>query len=185
MLHFVIGPPKSGKSEYAEQLINRYSTPTIYIGTLPSSLYEEEIRIHQERRPPTWSLLELTGNPQTDINAAEAALRDFQNVLIDGITCYLLRLMTIFKISMDAFRGHFISLVDQAAQKIGEVIIVDPPVPPLPYSLEQIVLRDMHNTVARRAYVTTFVNSGLIKQISRSELIRIDRGGRLKGIYHA
>ncbi len=61
----ITGPSRSGKSRWAEYLVENHPQVT-YVATLqdnPSDLsLSERIRIHRQRRPPEWNLIETTSN---------------------------------------------------------------------------------------------------------------------------
>lgn len=60
MVTLVLGGARSGKSEVAERLASRVGQKLIYLA--PGQAFDEEmaerIRLHQERRPATWGLIE-------------------------------------------------------------------------------------------------------------------------------
>lgn len=62
-LSLVIGPARSGKSEWAESLANLTQKSVIYIATSfldPDDLeWQNRVKKHQERRPPHWKTLEI------------------------------------------------------------------------------------------------------------------------------
>ncbi|MEN9217007.1 MAG: bifunctional adenosylcobinamide kinase/adenosylcobinamide-phosphate guanylyltransferase [Gloeomargarita sp. HHBFW_bins_162] len=61
-LTLITGPSRSGKSRWAEYLTRHFSTPVIYVATgIPNpedAEWQERIRQHQQRRPPSWQTLE-------------------------------------------------------------------------------------------------------------------------------
>ena len=63
-LVLVTGPSRGGKSQWAEHLVSFCSEVT-YVATSPSfpedESWQERLRLHRERRPPTWTLLECDG----------------------------------------------------------------------------------------------------------------------------
>lgn len=60
----VTGAARSGKSEWAETLAHQTSLPVIYIATAyvnpDDPQWQQRINIHRQRRPPSWSTLEVT-----------------------------------------------------------------------------------------------------------------------------
>jgi adenosyl cobinamide kinase/adenosyl cobinamide phosphate guanylyltransferase len=126
MLHLVFGAPKSGKSEYAEKLVAGYRGATVYVGTLPQNAYYSEIiQKHQQRRPPAWGLIELIGEPRTDLDLLTTSLACYRNVLLDGLLFYLLRLSVTFKGDLSVFGREALSLLTCSARE-GELVVVDP-----------------------------------------------------------
>ena len=61
----VSGPNSSGKSSWAEYLINKYESVT-YIATGSSDIkdieWNKKVLIHKSRRPSSWNLVECTSN---------------------------------------------------------------------------------------------------------------------------
>jgi adenosyl cobinamide kinase/adenosyl cobinamide phosphate guanylyltransferase len=160
VLHLVIGLAKSGKSEYAERLMNSFRGPTVYIGTLPTApYYTGIIRDHQERRPPDWQLIELIGDPTTDLRVLSDTLQNFHNVLLDGLLFYLLRLITIFDEDLIAIGQEALSLISQVAAR-GEIVIVDPPVPKVLTAYERKLLRIAQRLLIIQADTITLVTNG-------------------------
>lgn len=90
MICFILGGAKSGKSQYAEQLVMQHAAPWIYLAT--GRAWDEEMRhkisLHQKRRGKGWVTLEEA----IDISAVINQL-DQQPVLIDCLTLWLTNLM--------------------------------------------------------------------------------------------
>jgi adenosylcobinamide kinase/adenosylcobinamide-phosphate guanylyltransferase len=65
-LQLVLGPARSGKSRWAEQLALLSRMEIVYVATGPSSpldeAWQQRVRRHRQRRPPTWTTVEL-GEP--------------------------------------------------------------------------------------------------------------------------
>ncbi|MDX1976200.1 MAG: bifunctional adenosylcobinamide kinase/adenosylcobinamide-phosphate guanylyltransferase [Pseudanabaenaceae cyanobacterium bins.68] len=63
MLTLVIGPSRSGKSEWAEVLARRSGKAVIYIATAqpnPQDLeWSARLELHRDRRDPSWHLVEV------------------------------------------------------------------------------------------------------------------------------
>lgn len=59
-IYLVTGGARSGKSAFAEQLASSMSRPVTYIATavITDAEMEERVRLHRERRPPTWETKE-------------------------------------------------------------------------------------------------------------------------------
>jgi adenosylcobinamide kinase / adenosylcobinamide-phosphate guanylyltransferase len=62
-LILITGPSRSGKSEWAEALAKETGQPIMYIATAihnpEDAEWEARIIQHQQRRPPSWKVLEL------------------------------------------------------------------------------------------------------------------------------
>ena len=180
MLHLVIGAAKSGKSEYAESMMSRFSGRKVYVGTLPRiPLYQNSIETHQARRPTSWHLVELIGDLSVDVELIQRALSGAPNILLDGLTFYLLQLLTVFDEDLVAFHPEVLRLIDHAAFNVPNVVITDPPVPKnLPQHVSGTahgLLRYLHSMLARRATLITFIKDGEATRITRSDLLRLDR----------
>ena len=180
MLHLVIGAANSGKSEYAEGLMSRFSGPKLYVGTLPRiPQYKNSIETHQARRPTSWHLVELIGDLSVDVELVQRALSAAPNILLDGLTFYLLQLLTVFDDDLAAVRPEVLGLIDHAALDVPNVVITDPPVPKnLPQHVPgtaHVLLRYLHSKLARRASTITFIKNGEAARITRSDLLRLDR----------
>ncbi|KNH09864.1 Adenosylcobinamide-phosphate guanylyltransferase [Candidatus Burkholderia brachyanthoides] len=89
---FVLGGARSGKSAYAERLAIDSGLPMTYIATarIGDAEFAERVRLHRERRPAHWTLVEAS----TDL---AGALRDADRaehcVLIDCLTLWLANLL--------------------------------------------------------------------------------------------
>lgn len=175
MLQYITGFAKSGKSDYSEQLVARLTGSTVYIGTLPKDpYYETTIQLHKKRRPDTWKLIELIGDPESDFKMLQDKLSHFQNILFDGLSFYLFRLLTIFDEDLSATCELAESLIDWAVQSTSNIIIVDSPVPSsLPKPIRK-VLFSAHLLILQRAAPITFINKGIASSITKDEAIQLD-----------
>ena len=83
-LVLVSGPSRSGKSRWAEHLVQRHPLVT-YVATLPSRpddpSWQERIALHRRRRPEHWSLLEA----DQSLIAALRSIEANQSILLDAI----------------------------------------------------------------------------------------------------
>ncbi len=83
----VTGPSKSGKSRWAEYLV-RNNRDLTYIATSEvkdgDSDWRMRIKLHQERRPAYWNLIESPDDLATTINTLE-----HKNILIDSLGGYV------------------------------------------------------------------------------------------------
>ena len=90
----VIGGARSGKSAYAERLVEESGLKPVYLATATTGDDEmsERIRIHKERRGEVWSTVEeplaLTTAIQEHSNIGSA-------ILVDCLTLWLSNLMTL------------------------------------------------------------------------------------------
>jgi adenosylcobinamide kinase / adenosylcobinamide-phosphate guanylyltransferase len=71
----VTGAARSGKSEWAETLAHQTGLPVIYLATAnlnPDDLqWQQRIKIHRQRRPSSWSTLEVAENLAHTISTIE------------------------------------------------------------------------------------------------------------------
>jgi adenosylcobinamide kinase / adenosylcobinamide-phosphate guanylyltransferase len=83
----ILGGARSGKSRYAEKLIESEPAPWIYLATAEARDEEMERRIaeHRERRARSWKTVEAPH----DLAVAIAALPPRSAVLIDCLTLWL------------------------------------------------------------------------------------------------
>lgn len=84
----VLGGARSGKSRYAEKLLNEHPK-VLYVATgmLPDTAdpeWAERVRVHQERRPPHWQTLET-------VDIAAALRTADAPVLVDCLATWLTR----------------------------------------------------------------------------------------------
>jgi adenosylcobinamide kinase / adenosylcobinamide-phosphate guanylyltransferase len=91
VLTLVLGGARSGKSRYAEWLIETYPPPWIYVATAEAKDDEmaERIATHQARRRSDWQTVEA---PHSLIEALTAAPAG-SAVLVDCLTLWLSNLM--------------------------------------------------------------------------------------------
>jgi adenosylcobinamide kinase/adenosylcobinamide-phosphate guanylyltransferase len=88
----VLGGARSGKSRYAEALLERGPGPCVYLATAEPGDPEmaERIRRHRARRGGRWSTLEA---PLDLVGALQAAARPDRGVLVDCLTLWLANLL--------------------------------------------------------------------------------------------
>ncbi|MGA3116484.1 MAG: bifunctional adenosylcobinamide kinase/adenosylcobinamide-phosphate guanylyltransferase [Syntrophobacteraceae bacterium] len=88
----VLGGARSGKSTWAESVVNRFSPPYVYVATA-QALDDEmklRIRLHRERRKDLWQTIE---SPH-DLSAVLKSLNGLKKpVLVDCITLWLSNLL--------------------------------------------------------------------------------------------
>jgi adenosylcobinamide kinase / adenosylcobinamide-phosphate guanylyltransferase len=91
-LTFILGGARSGKSAHAERLADGSGLPVTYIATarIGDAEFEERVRLHRERRPAHWPLVEA---PLELAGALRAADRAGGCVLIDCLTLWLANLL--------------------------------------------------------------------------------------------
>ena len=87
----MLGGARSGKSSFGEELACGLGGDTVlYVATAFVSDGDEElsrrVRVHQERRPATWGLLELSGG---GLNQIFDAAQGHDAVLFDSLTLWV------------------------------------------------------------------------------------------------
>lgn len=89
----VLGGARSGKSRYAERLVEDQAGACVYVATAQALDAEmsERIRRHRERRGPRWETLEESIDI---VGALERTARPDGAVLVDCLTLWLNNLMT-------------------------------------------------------------------------------------------
>ena len=89
-----IGGARSGKSTYAERLIEESSLKPVYLATATTGDDEmsERIRIHKERRGDVWSTVE---EPLALTTAIQEHSNNGSAILVDCLTLWLSNLMTL------------------------------------------------------------------------------------------
>jgi adenosylcobinamide kinase / adenosylcobinamide-phosphate guanylyltransferase len=82
MITVVIGGARSGKSEVAERLVDKLPDPVTYVatGVITDDEMAARIKLHRDRRPASWHLVEATG---TELLSALDALEG--SVLLDSL----------------------------------------------------------------------------------------------------
>lgn len=84
---FVTGGVRSGKSRFAEQLAERQNGSILYVAT--ANIMDEEmearVRLHQQRRPNHWGLLESSYRLADTVSQ----YAPYQVVLIDSLSAWV------------------------------------------------------------------------------------------------
>lgn len=92
-LILVIGGARSGKSAFAEELVKTLGKKVTYIATAQAldEEMEQRIKIHRERRPPVWDILEEShwvskrlGDLDTDVVLVDCLTLLVSNLLLDN-----------------------------------------------------------------------------------------------------
>jgi adenosylcobinamide kinase/adenosylcobinamide-phosphate guanylyltransferase len=89
---FVVGGQRSGKSRYAEALVEKSGRRPLYVATAEPGDGEmaERIRLHRARRGPDWRTVE---EPLAIAEVVAAEARPDTAVLVDCLTLWLANLM--------------------------------------------------------------------------------------------
>lgn len=173
MLHFVLGPTGSGKSLYAERLVATRPGRTLYVGTLPNiGYYADNINRHRQRRPNSWDLIELIGDPTHDMSRLCLSMESYSNILLDGLAFYFIQLFTAFEWDPCLRNLGLIDLIGRATQHSGTVIVVDAPSHSLPCPVDETI-RDAHSLLARNATSITLVDQHQVHDLRLEALHRV------------
>ena len=90
-LTFVLGGARSGKSRYAEGLVQALPPPWLYIAT--AQAFDDEMRVriasHRARRPEGW----ITLDAPVDLSGAIRSARPGAPILVDCLTLWLTNVM--------------------------------------------------------------------------------------------
>jgi len=120
-LTLVLGPARSGKSEWAESLAQRSGYPVTYIATAIADPndpdWQSRIQQHQCRRPSTWQTLEVPIDLATAI--AQAPVNTC--LLVDSLGTWLANLLTEGREIWGKTESRLLSSLEAAS---GPVILV-------------------------------------------------------------
>lgn len=153
-----------------------FTGPTVYIGTLPRiRRFRPVIYAHQKRRPSEWRLIELIGRPQADLATVTAALADFRNLILDGVTYYVFRALTMFDDDLASLRNKTADLIKQTSQHVGQMIVVDSLLPRLLSNPERTTILDLHIMLLRRANLITLFEGGAAVRVTPRQIIGLYR----------
>ena len=90
--HLILGGARSGKSQYAEKLLQRFSPPYVYLAT--AQVLDDEMRQrvdeHQRRRGPRWQTIEA---PLDLVARLQGLQGRGLPVLVDCLTLWLTNLL--------------------------------------------------------------------------------------------
>jgi adenosylcobinamide kinase/adenosylcobinamide-phosphate guanylyltransferase len=117
-LTLVLGGARSGKSSYAERLVQALAPPWVYLAT--AQAFDDEMReriaLHRERRPPGWTTLEAPLALAGAIRSAPAGAP----VLVDCLTLWVSNLMLADRDTEAAFAD----LLDALSRAAGPLVLV-------------------------------------------------------------
>jgi len=112
----VLGGARSGKSLLAERLADRTGEPVTYVATLEAEPDDadlaERIRRHQQRRPPAWTTVELTGS----LGLPEVVSATKGTLLVDSLGAWVA--------SAPGFRRDGAALAAAIAERAGTTVVV-------------------------------------------------------------
>lgn len=87
-LYFITGGARSGKSTFAEKLAASFQKKVLYVATCEPGDEEmiKRIKIHRERRPPSWETVEEPYDVETVISTYG---NRYGTILIDCLTLFV------------------------------------------------------------------------------------------------
>ncbi len=94
MRNLILGGARSGKSRLAEQLATDSGLPVTYIATSQplDGEMNERVRLHRQRRPTAWGLIE---EPVALASVLRAQAREGHCLLVDCLTLWLTNLLML------------------------------------------------------------------------------------------
>ena len=121
MITLILGGARSGKSRYAEQLVQAAQKPVLYIATATALDDEMAARIvhHQQQRPADWHLLEC---PLKLSEALAAEAQKNQIILVDCLTLWLNN--QLFNYPQQSFTELFNELIASTQNAQADIILV-------------------------------------------------------------
>ena len=116
---FVLGGARSGKSSYAERLVETSGLQPVYLATGRAfdREMEDRIEVHRGRRGPQWTTVE---EPLDLVGVLTDEVRRDRFVLVDCLTLWLTNLMMAER----DIENEIQSLVDGLAQLTGPIVFV-------------------------------------------------------------
>ncbi|MGO8921242.1 MAG: bifunctional adenosylcobinamide kinase/adenosylcobinamide-phosphate guanylyltransferase [Stellaceae bacterium] len=158
----VLGGARSGKSRYAESVIEAAACPAVYLATAEprDSEMQERIRRHRARRGPRWTTLE---EPLDLAPCLAREARADRPILVDCLTLWLANLLEAGR----AVEQEAASLVEALGALAGPVILVANEVGLgiVPENALARAFRDhagrLNQAVASRASRVVFIAAGL------------------------
>lgn len=164
-LTLVLGGARSGKSRYAEGLIETLPAPWAYIAT--AQAYDDEMReriaTHRARRPSGWE----TVDAPLDLPEAIAAMPAGRPVLVDCLTLWLTNLILAERDTVAATAA----LISTCERVFGPIVLVSNEVGLgiVPENALARRFRDeagrLHQALAARAGRVVFMVAGLPMQV--------------------
>lgn len=87
-IYLVSGGTRSGKSLYAEQLVQKFNLPVYYIATaeITDQEMQDRVKLHQQRRPATWETFE---QPYDVSRLLTQPVFKNKAILLDCLTVYV------------------------------------------------------------------------------------------------
>lgn len=119
-LVLVTGPSRGGKSRWAEYLVDQRN-PVTYVATSDSRAddrgWQERLRIHRERRPSNWVVVESGPDLAKTLNT----IPSIHTVLIDALGAF-----TAWHLTADSAQWNLLeeALIQSLQARINPVVIV-------------------------------------------------------------
>lgn len=120
MIRLVTGGIRSGKSKYAEELVQQLGSRVCYVatGVITDKEMENRVKRHQQRRPKNWMVLEES------VCLAEGVKQVTEPILlIDCLSTWTTnRLMELSPEQTDADRGEFEQKMGEEAKELVQAL---------------------------------------------------------------
>lgn len=173
MIWLVMGPPRGGKSVFAERCVPANCSDVTYVGTLPNTpANAPTILHHRERRPKIWTLLELGGDPVRDLARITYALGLSRYVLLDGLALYTLRVLAESEGSLGRVERAAAAFIARARACEAVVIVVDLPCPTNYASAVVSQVVRFHAALNKAAFRRFTIDEGRSVEVSGLEMAR-------------
>lgn len=117
----VSGPAASGKSRWAEHLAHQSGVPVVVLATGPDlpddPSWQERLKRHRQRRPPSWRTLEVAG----DLSNALQAMEEGELALVDSLGTWV---AAHLECAGPQWQDHLASLLEALQQSRSRVVLV-------------------------------------------------------------
>jgi adenosylcobinamide kinase/adenosylcobinamide-phosphate guanylyltransferase len=110
-LQLVLGPARSGKSRWAEQLAMLSQLDVVYVATGPAlphdDAWQERLRRHRGRRPPGWTTIELEQTSQ--LGPVLLGLSTDQVALVDSLGSWVASALSLDQVGWESLSETLLS----------------------------------------------------------------------------
>lgn len=120
MIRLVTGGIRSGKSKYAEELVQQLGSRVCYVatGVITDKEMESRVKHHQQRRPKNWIVLEESVCLVEGVKQVKEPV-----ILIDCLSTWTTnRLMELSPEQTDADRGEFEQKMGEEAKELMQAL---------------------------------------------------------------
>lgn len=166
----ILGGARSGKSQYAERLVENSGLEPCYLATATSGDEEmaERIRLHRERRGDIWTTIE---EPIDLVGALISNSNSKRAILVDCLTLWLGNLMTLSR-NIETESSRLVSALPGVSSPVvfvsNEVGLGIVPANDLARSFRDHA-GHLHQAVAQKATNVFFMMAGLPMKLTHSQ----------------